>query len=273
MKLFFPPAWFRESSARDFSRFDHAALIAAGWRVHGGAASSCSGLCERRSLSRCTGGRVGEIPLIGFVGLLVGLVIGMTGVYVLARLRAQTARALAEEIIANAHREAETTRRQAEVFAKEESLRRRLELDAETESIKRGLREQERRLEKRSDLLDQKLDGLAQKECEISAEQKVVAEEREGLLKRQAELNQVMAMQIETLSRISRMSADEAAELLLKRIEAELAAEVGVRVLKYAAIAQEACVQRSREILTTTIQRYAASHTAEVTVSTFPTTT
>jgi ribonuclease Y len=183
-------------------------------------------------------------------------------------LRAQTARSLAEEIIANAHREAETTRRQAEILVKEESLRRRLELDAETESIKRSLREQERRLEKRTDLLDQKLDGLVQKENEIIAEQRAVADEREGLLKRQAELNQVMAMQIETLSRISRMSADEAAELLLKRIEAELAAEVGVRVLKYAAIAQEGCAQKCREILTTTIQRYAASHTAEVTVST-----
>ena len=110
---------------------------------------------------------MGDVPLIGFVGLLAGLVIGMTGVYVLARLRAQTARSLAEAIIANAHREAETTRRQAEVVAKEESLHRRLELDAETESIKRSLREHERRLEKRADLLDQKLEVLAQKENEI----------------------------------------------------------------------------------------------------------
>jgi ribonucrease Y len=211
---------------------------------------------------------VGEVPLIGVVGLLAGLVIGMTGVYVLARLRAQTARALAEQIIANAHREAETTRRQAEVVGKEESLKRREDLDAETESIKRSLREHERRLEKRSDLLDQKLDLLAQKENEISAGQRALAEERDGLLKRQADLNQIIAMQIETLSRISRLSAEEAGELLLKRVEAELAAEVGNRVLKYTALAQESCLQKTREILTTTIQRYAASHTAEVTVST-----
>ena len=51
-------------------------------------------------------------------------------------------------------------------------------------------------------------------------------------------------------------------------MEAELASDVGIRVLKYQAIVQEGCQQRSREILTTTIQRYAASHTAEVTVST-----
>ena len=55
---------------------------------------------------------------------------------------------------------------------------------------------------------------------------------------------------------------------MLKRVEAELAAEVGIRVLKYTALAHESCLQKTREILTTTIQRYAASHTAEVTVST-----
>jgi ribonuclease Y len=211
---------------------------------------------------------VGEVPLIGLVGLLAGLIIGMAGVYVLARLRAQTARALAEQIIANAHREAETTRRQAEVLGKEESLKRREELETESESVKRSLREHERRLEKRSDLLDQKLDLLAQKDNELSAGQRALAEERDGLLKRKAELDQVIAMQIETLSRISRLSSQEATELLLKRVEAELAAEMGSRVLKYTALAQESCIQKSREILTTTIQRYAASHTAEVTVST-----
>ena len=211
---------------------------------------------------------MGDVPFIGFAGLLAGLIIGMTGVYILARLRAQTARALADEIIANAHREAETTRRQADVLAKEESLQRRLELDAETESTRRGLREDERRLEKRSDALDQKLESLAQKEIELSACQRSLVEERDAIVKRQADLDQIKAAQTEVLSRISRLSPNEAAELLLKRVEAELSAEVGARVMKYAALAQESCLQKSREILTTTIQRYAASHTAEVTVST-----
>ena len=52
--------------------------------------------------------------------------------------------------------------------------------------------------------------------------------------------------------------------MLLKRIEDELSGEIGSLVLKYQAIVQETCQQKSREILTTTIQRYAASHTAEI---------
>ena len=212
---------------------------------------------------------MGEVPLIGFVGLLVGLIIGMTGVYVLARLRAQTARALAEQIIANAHREAETTRRQAELAAREESLRRREELEAEIESLKRSLREHERRLEKRSDLLDQKLELLTQKESEIAAGQRAARRRARGAAQAPG---RAQAESLRARSRRSRASRGSRPmrrdELLLKRVEDELAAEVGNLVLKYQAMAQESCQQKGREILATTIQRYAAAHTAEVTVST-----
>jgi ribonuclease Y len=85
---------------------------------------------------------------------------------------------------------------------------------------------------------------------------------------RRAEVTQALALQLESLQRISHLSAGDARELLLKRIEDELRGEVGNLVLKYQATVHDACQQKSREILTTTIQRYAASHTAEITVST-----
>jgi ribonuclease Y len=230
--------------------------------------SRCADWPETRQSNQKEGNEVPEAPLFDLIGMLVGVVIGLVAVYVLARLRAQTAGTLAEGIISNAQREAETFRRQAEVAAKEESLHRREEVDAEIESTRRSLREQERRLEKRADLLDQKLELLNQKENAMAATQRALGEERDGVLKRQAELKQNLAAQVETLHRISRLPPEEARVLLLKRIEEELAAEVGNQVLKYQAMAQESCQQKCREILTTTIQRYAASHTAEVTVST-----
>ncbi len=211
---------------------------------------------------------MGAVPLESFVGLLVGLVIGLAGVYVLARLRAQTARALAEQIVVNAHREAETTRRHAELVAKEESLKRREELDQEIDAKRVSSHEQERRLEKRSDLLDQKLELLTNRETETAERLREISVERESVVAQQVEMKQKLAAQVEALERISRLSRDEAREMLLSRVEGELAAEVGNRVLKYQALVQESCQQKCREILTTTIQRYAAAHTAEVTVST-----
>ena len=109
---------------------------------------------------------------------------------------------------------------------------------------------------------------INRKENEFAALGQSLADQQEELRLRQVEVKQLLAKQLENLQRISRLSSDDARELLLKRIEEELRGEVGSLVLKYQAIVQESCQQKSREILTTTIQRYAASHTAEITVST-----
>ena len=81
-------------------------------------------------------------------------------------------------------------------------------------------------------------------------------------------MKQTLSIQLENLQRISHLSADEARDILLKRVEEDLSHEIGGLVLKHQAQIQETCQQKTREILTTTIQRYAASHTAETTVST-----
>jgi ribonuclease Y len=211
---------------------------------------------------------VGDVPLFGLVGLILGTVTGLAGVYATARLRAQSARGLAEQIIANANREAETTRRQGELTAKEEVLKRREELESEIDAARRDLREHERRLEKRSDLLDQKLELISKKDGELDLAQRTLDDQQSELRHREGEVKQALATQLESLERICSLSPDDARELLLKRIEDELSGEVGSLILKYQAVVQESCQQKCREILTATIQRYAASHTAEVTVST-----
>ncbi len=147
-------------------------------------------------------------------------------------------------------------------------LRRREDLDAETEAARRTIRDQERRLEKRSDLLDQKVELSSKKELELARAENALADRQMDLRKHELELKKTLAAEVETLERISRVSPAEARELLLKKIEDELAGEVGALVLKQRAQLQETCQQATREILTTTIQRYAASHAAEVTVST-----
>ena len=147
-------------------------------------------------------------------------------------------------------------------------MKRREDLEAEIDRVRRDLREQERRLDKRADMLDQKLDLQNNKENELANLGRSLAEQHEELRQRRAEVTQTLAAQLENLQRISHLSANEARDLLLKRIEDELRGEVGNLVLKYQAAIHDSCQQKSREILTTTIQRYAASHTAEITVST-----
>jgi ribonuclease Y len=204
----------------------------------------------------------------GLIGLVVGMLGGLAGTYFMARLRVQTARGLADQIVANANREADTIRMQADLQSRQEILTRRDELDREVEEGRKVLREQERRIEKRTDLLDQKLELINRKEREFESIQSYLSEQQKDLQERQQEVRQTQIEQRELLQRIGRLAAEEARGMLLKRVEEELRGEVGSLVLRYDAMLRESCQQRAREILTTTIQRYAASHTAEVTVST-----
>lgn len=208
-------------------------------------------------------------PIIGgLVGLIVGTLGGLAGLYVTARLRAQTARGLADQVLANAQRESETIRMQAELQTKQELLKRRDELDREMEAARKDLRDQERRLEKRADLLDQKLELLNHKEREIESTQRSLSEQQNELNRQQQEVKKTQVEQRDLLQEIGRLGPDEARSMLLKRVEQELRGEIGSLVLRHEASVRETCQQKSREILTTAIQRYAASHTAEITVST-----
>lgn len=213
--------------------------------------------------------REGDGPRVtAFLGLLAGILACVVASLLVGRYRAISARTLANQVLEDARREAETISRQAELDAKAEAIRRREELDAEADAIRRDLREQERRLEKRADILDQKLELINRKEIDVESLQRHLAEQQEILRRRDAEVQKVLADQIDALRRVALLSPEEAREILLKRVEDELRSELGGTVLKHQAAIREACQRQAREILTTTIQRYAASHTAEITVST-----
>ncbi len=113
-----------------------------------------------------------------FLALLAGVVGGIVVVILMARFRSGSARGLAERILADARREAETIGRQAEIAAKEDSLRRREEFDAEIDAMRREVRDQEKRLEKRADLLDQKLELINRKDREFESIQRHLGDQQ-----------------------------------------------------------------------------------------------
>jgi ribonuclease Y len=204
----------------------------------------------------------------GLIGLIVGMLGGLLGIYLISRFRAQSARSLSDQIIANANREAETTRKQAELEAKEIHLARQQQMEREADDVRKLLREQERRLEKRSDLTDQKFEMLNKKEQDLEGIQRSLATQGEKLKQDRIALDQIRSRQIELLQELGHLSLEDARTELLRRVEQDLKAEFGTLVMRHEAAIREACQHRSQEILTTSIQRYAASHTAEVTVST-----
>jgi ribonuclease Y len=207
--------------------------------------------------------------LIGaLIGLLIGAAAGVGGLHLYIRSKTGTARGLAEGILDDARRQADGVLKDADLHAKEEALRRRDAADREAEEARKVVRDAERRLEKREDLLDQKLDLINKKEREVESIQRYLSDQQEELSKRNAEAKAVLAEQRDVLHRLTGLSRDDAREQLLRRLEDDLSHEVGGLILKHDQALKETCGQKAREILASTIQRYAASHTAETTTST-----
>jgi len=175
---------------------------------------------------------------------------------------------LAERLIADARNESLAVLKVAEIESKEANLHRRELLDAEIDAQRKALREQERRLEKRADLLDQQLDLINDRERIAEASRKALVEERDQAVAIRREAERIRDEQRRLLESLGKFSAEEAREQLIRETERELVCEFGELLRRREAVFREAAQTQAREILGTAIQRYAAAHTAETTVST-----
>ena len=210
---------------------------------------------------------VGEL-IAALIGTLLGATVGVACWQFYAAACRRTAREQVAAILAGAGRDAATLHQRAELAAKEEAIARRAAIDREAEDARRALRDQERRLEKRADALDDKLEAIARKDRSCEDLQRNLAAQQDELARLQAESRDQLLEQREALHRLAQLGPDEARDLLLRRVEGELHHEIGGLILKHDLSLRETVTQKAREVLATAIQRYAAAHTAETTVST-----
>jgi ribonucrease Y len=174
----------------------------------------------------------------------------------------------ARETVEQAEREIDNRRREAELEIKELAIQQRAEGEKELTVIRQELHERERLLDKRQDALEQQGDQLRKQEKMVEGNQRKLAERIEETNRRQEELGKVLDMQRQALHQVSGLSQDEAKRQLLERLDAELQHEAGSLITKHEKRLAETCEEKSREVMITALQRYAATHTAETTTST-----
>jgi ribonuclease Y len=202
-----------------------------------------------------------------FVGSIVGFIIAagiMTWIERAKRAQAQ------EELAARrqaSEAEAQKIIAQAEAKAQSELVRRREQFEKETEAARKEHREEEKRLSKREDLLDQKLETVNAKERMVEASENAVAEREKALINKDRQLNELIAQQKSQLLKVANLSQDEARAQVLARLDKEMERETADVVRKRLDEARESAEAQAREIIVTAIQRYAAEHTCETTVS------
>ncbi|MFP3937835.1 MAG: ribonuclease Y [Phycisphaerae bacterium] len=210
----------------------------------------------------------GVSAAIAIVALLAGGAIGFGIKSYLDHLSRDALRRECENTRKSAEVEAQKIIAQAEAQAKSEFIQRREQFDTETEETRKELRDEERRLSKREDLIDQKLESLGDKERTVEAAEKAVAEREEALEGKDKELSDIIDRQRKELLRVSNLSMDQAREQVLARVEQEMERETAELIEKRLEEAREKSESEAREIVVSSIQRYAAEHTSDSTVST-----
>jgi ribonuclease Y len=198
---------------------------------------------------------------------LVALVVGVGVGWFIERQLRGTAYKSREEILAQAQRDADAVRKTQELSGKEELLARREELEREMNRVREELRDQERRLDRRETTLDEQQQDIGKKERMLELTQRKLAERTEAVESRDTELQQVLKQQQDQLYKISGLSPQSAQDTLLARLNQELRNETGSVLLKHEQELKANCDKMAREIIGMAVQRYAASHTSETTVS------
>ena len=204
------------------------------------------------------------------IGLAAGLFIGILACILYRNKKAKDDKekiANAEEealrIINDAIKSAESKKREATLEAKEEILRSRKEYEKEEKERRADLQKQERRLQQKEENIDRKTDAIEKKE-------EALAQKHAALDKENEEIKIIKRSQTEMLERNSGFTADEAKKYLIEQVESEVTHETALKIKEIEARAKDEADQYAREIVASAIQRCAADHVAEITVSVVP---
>ena len=184
------------------------------------------------------------------------------------RLRKKDAESDAESIIENAHRDAENLKTRADLEVKEQTLQKKSEVEEQLAKSRDELRERERLIDKRQEMIEQQADHLRKQERMVENTQRRLAERITDTNHRNEELTKLLDMQRQALHELSGLNQEEATKRLLEILDRELTQETGAVISRHEKRIAELCEPKARDMLLTALQRFAAGHTAESTTST-----
>lgn len=191
---------------------------------------------------------------------IIALVTGYIVRKKLAEATIESAEAEAERIIQDGEREAESKKREALVEAREEIHKSRAEMEKEARERRQELNQFERRVTQKEETVDRRNENLERKEESLQRKIKDVE-------KLQREVEDLLSKKREELERLSDLTTEEARELILKTVEDEIKHETAIMIRELETQARDEADKKARDIISLAIQRTAADHVAESTVS------
>jgi len=209
------------------------------------------------------------VIFIGLAGIGACLFMGV-GYFLrkyLASKKMKQAELKVQEILNTAKHEASEVKRKTELEAKDLLLKMRSEFERETKERRQELTSLEKRLIQKEENLDRKVDFLDRKEKEIEKKNEALLSQEKQFRHKNEELDNLLKEEKERLQRVSGMSREEARAVLLKKLEDEVKQEAAIMIKRVGDEAREKADKEARKIIGLAIQKCAADHTMETTVS------
>ena len=170
------------------------------------------------------------------------------------------AEARAREIIDDAVKTAEAKKKESLLEIKEESIKNKNELEKETKERRSELQRYEKRVLSKEEALDKKSEAIERREAGFTAKE-------EELRQREAKVEELSQQRVQELERISGLTSEQAKEYLLKTVEEDVKYDTAKMIKELEAQAKEEADKKAKEYVVTAIQRCAADHVAETTIS------
>ena len=205
------------------------------------------------------------------ISALAGLIVGALVIYVVNRKvndsKVTGAKHSAESIVEEAKREAEAMKREALLEAKDETHKLRIEAESEIRERRSELQKQENRHLQREENLDRKENTLNKRDAGLERKDEALTERQQQIELMERKAEELVTVQQTELERISSLTREEGKQLILNEVEKELSTDIAVMTKEAELHAKEESDKKAREILSIALQRFAADHVAETTVS------
>ena len=194
------------------------------------------------------------------ISLAIGFIVGMIMRRKIAESKIGSAEQEAKRLVDLAKIEAENLKKEEILKAKEEIMSNRKELDQEIKERRSEVQKQESRMIQKEENLDKRSENLEKKEKNLEREYKSLEDQKN-------EVNEIYDKQVQELQRIASLSKDEAKQYLLAEMDREITTEKAKVIRDLNQRAKEEALKNAKEIITYAVQKCAADHTSETTVS------
>ncbi|MBE2940921.1 ribonuclease Y [Anoxybacillus flavithermus] len=210
---------------------------------------------------------MGETIISALLALVVGAVVGFFVRKSIAEAKIGGAQAAAKQMIEEAKREADALKKEALLEAKDEIHKLRVEAEREIRERRSELQKQENRLLQKEENLDRKDESLNKREALLEKKENSLNERQQHIEEMESKVEELVRKEQAELERISSLTREEARQIILDRVEKELSHEIALMVKEAEAKVKGEADKKAKEILSLAIQRCAADHVAETTVS------